>query len=104
MMYQDSQLARQLRPHLKSVLVLDAAPASGRLLNDLLRDIGARHVDVHSTNPQATAALRRFDPKVIFTDLTGPGLDGLEFTRALRRGDLDCRQAPVIVATAEATA
>ena len=104
MSFQDSQLANQLRSKLQRVLVLDSVQASGRLLNELLRDVGAQNVSIHSTNLSATAALRRMEPQVIFTDLTGPGLDGLEFTRTLRRSDLGCRQAPVIVATAEATA
>jgi len=104
MIYQDAQLARQLTPHLKRVLVLDSSTACARLLNDLLRDLGALHVEAQTTNVQANAALTRFDPQVIFTELAGPGLDGLEFTRAMRRSDLPCRQAPVIVITAEATA
>ena len=104
MIYQDAQLARQLTPHLKRVLVLDGAAASARLLNELLRDLGALNVDAQPTNALAGAALGRFDPQVIFTELSGPGLDGLEFTKTLRRSDLPSRQAPVIMVTAEATA
>jgi CheY-like chemotaxis protein len=104
MIYQDARLARQLAPHLNRVLVLDPAPASGRLVTELLRDLGAVNVDVEPTNALANAALGRFNPQVIFTELSGPGLDGLVFTRALRRGELPCRKTPVIVITAEATA
>jgi DNA-binding response OmpR family regulator len=104
MIYQDAQLARQLTPYLKRVLVLDGATAGARLLNDLLRDLGAGHVDAQPTNVLARDALKRFDPQVVFTELSGPGLDGLEFTRSLRRSDHASRQAPVIMITAEATA
>lgn len=104
MIYQDAQFAKQLRPHLSRVMVLDTAPASARLLGDMLRDLGADQIDVQPNNTQALTALKRFDPQVIFTELAGPSLDGLEFTRALRRSDLACRKAPVILTTPEATA
>jgi len=104
MTYHDSQLAGLLKPHLKRVLVLDSARHSARLLNELLRDLGAQEVVIQASNAMADAAVKRLDPQVIFTDLTGPGLDGLEFARALRRSDLPSRQAAVIVITAEATA
>ena len=103
MIYQDAQLGRQLTPHLKRVLVLDGAAASARLLGELLRDLGALEVDAQPTNVLACGSLARFNPQVVFTELSGPGLDGLEFTRALRRSDLSCRQIPVIMLTAEAT-
>ena len=104
MIYQDAELARQLTPQLKRVLVLDGAAASARLLGELLRDLGAGQIEAHPTNVLAGGALKRFDPQVVFTELTGPGLEGLEFTRALRRSDHASRQAAVIMITAEATA
>jgi CheY-like chemotaxis protein len=104
MTYSDAQLARQLTPHIQRVLVLDGAQASARLLNELLRDLGALEVAVRPTNARAMSTLERFDPQVIFTELSGTDLDGVAFTRALRRSDLPCRQAPVIVVTAAATA
>jgi DNA-binding response OmpR family regulator len=48
--------------------------------------------------------LETFDPLLIFVELKGPRLDGLAFTRLLRRSYLHCREAAVIVTTAEATA
>ena len=50
------------------------------------------------------AACKNFEPQVIFTELTGKDLDGLNLVRTLRRSTLSCRQAPVIVVTTEATA
>jgi response regulator RpfG family c-di-GMP phosphodiesterase len=41
---------------------------------------------------------------IIFTELSGDGLDGLELTRLIRRSDFPCRQAPIVMVTAEATA
>jgi CheY-like chemotaxis protein len=103
MIYQDAQLARQLTPHLKRVLVLESVPAGARLLSELLRDLGAGQVDVQPNNALAHGALKRFDPQVVFTELSGPSLDGLEFTRDLRRSELASRKAPVIMITGEAT-
>jgi CheY-like chemotaxis protein len=103
MIYHDAQQARQLTPHLERVLVLDTPETGGRLVNDMLRDLGAARVEIYPSNALALEALKRFDPLVILTELNGADLDGLEFVRALRRGDLPCRQAPVIVTTAEAT-
>jgi DNA-binding response OmpR family regulator len=103
MIYHDAQLARQLTPHLQRVLVLDAAPMSGRLLRDMLSDIGAIHIEIQTSNALAEEALERLDPQVVFTELNGPDLDGLAFTKALRRGDWPCRKAPVIMVSAEAT-
>jgi two-component system, response regulator PdtaR len=104
MIYQDAQLARQLIPSLKRVLVLDGGSASAKLLGELLRDLGAERIEALPTNGLALSAIKRFDPQVVFTELSGPELDGLEFTRALRRSDLACRKTPVIVTTTEATA
>ena len=103
MIYQDAQMARQLIQGLKRVLVLESASAGAKLMLDVLRELGAERVEIQPTNALALTAIKRFDPQVVFTELSGPELDGLEFTRALRRSDLACRKAPVIVVTGEAT-
>jgi CheY-like chemotaxis protein len=103
MIYQDAQLARQLIPHLKRVLILDGAGVSGRLLGELLRDLGAERIETQPNNALAISVLKAFDPQVVFTELSGQGLDGLEFTRAMRRSDLPCRKSPMIMITGEAT-
>jgi CheY-like chemotaxis protein len=56
------------------------------------------------TEDRAFSFLDGFNPQLIFVEYKGPHLDGLAFTRRLRRSDLACREAPVIVVTAEATA
>jgi len=103
MIYQDAQLARQLPPYLKRMLILDGGAASAKLLCELLRDLGAERTEVYATNAGALSTLKDLDPQVVLTELSGPGLDGLEFTRAIRRSDLLCRKAPVIMITGEAT-
>jgi CheY-like chemotaxis protein len=103
MIYSDSKLHRELTPVIQRVLILDPAVASARLLSELLKDLGARHIVVETTGAGAMAACKASEPHVIFTDLAGGGPDGLDFVRVLRRSGLSCRQAPIIVVTAQAT-
>jgi CheY-like chemotaxis protein len=89
---------------LERVLVVDPQPASTRLLTELLKDLGSRFVMVESTNSRAMAVARAEDPQIIFCEYSGGEVDGLELTRQLRRSELRCRMAPVIMVTGEATA
>jgi CheY-like chemotaxis protein len=100
----NEQLRKQLARHLERVLVVDPNIVTSRLLHDLLRDIGAREVLTVPTAEQGLANCRNFSPQLIFTELSAPSVDGLQFTRDLRRSTIACRKAPVIVVTAEATA
>jgi two-component system, response regulator PdtaR len=103
MIYSDSKLHRELTPVIQRVLILDPAVASARLLSELLKDLGARHIVVETSGAGAMAACKVCEPHVVFTDLVGGGPDGLEFVRLLRRSSLPCRQAPIIVVTSQAT-
>jgi DNA-binding response OmpR family regulator len=104
MIFGEEKLARQLAPFLRRVLVIDASAAGARLLTELLKGLGAKHVVMEATDAGAMAACKNFEPQIIFTELGGKSLDGLNFVRALRRSTLAARQAPVIVVTSEATA
>ena len=44
------------------------------------------------------------DPQMIFIEHSGPGMDGARLARAIRRSDLNCRKAPILMVTGEATA
>ncbi|MDR3511881.1 MAG: response regulator [Caulobacteraceae bacterium] len=104
MIFGEEKLARQLAPFLQRVLVVDGSHAGARLLGELLKGVGAKHVYAEPTAAAAMAACKNFEPQVIFTELTGRDLDGLNLVRTLRRSTLSCRQTPVIVVTTEATA
>jgi two-component system, response regulator PdtaR len=104
MIFGEEKLARQLAPFLGRVLVVDSSHAGARLLGELLKGLGARHVVLEASDAGAMAACKNFEPQIIFTELSGKSLDGLNFVRALRRSTLAGRQAPVIVVTTEATA
>jgi CheY-like chemotaxis protein len=100
----DPRVAKLVAQRLDRVLVIEPNQTSARLLQEVLRDFGARNLTVEPTDEHALATCRHITPQVIFTELTGPHVDGLEFTRELRRSTLPCRKAPVIIVTGEATA
>jgi DNA-binding response OmpR family regulator len=104
MIYGDEKMVRQIAPFLQRVLVIEPALASGRLLIELLKNLGGRDICVETTDAGAMAAAKAFEPQIIFSELGGPQFDGLKFTRALRRSSLAARYAPVIMVTSEATA
>jgi CheY-like chemotaxis protein len=97
----DEKLARLLEPFVQRVLVVEPHAASARLLSDLLKGVGAKQIYLAQTGFQAMASCQQIEPQVILTEV---GQDGLDFVRSLRRSSLACREAPVIVVTAEATA
>jgi CheY-like chemotaxis protein len=98
-----AKLTQKIAPHLKRVLVIDPSVAAQRLLCELLRSSGAGEIWGADSNARALKAAQTADPMLIFTELRGPNLDGLELTKQIRRSDLPCRQVPVIVVTSEAT-
>jgi CheY-like chemotaxis protein len=100
----EPRLLQRIAPHIQRVLILDPNPQSVRMLSDVLRAITLCQVQSAATNSRALQIARTFDPQIIFTEYGAPGLDGLAFTLALRRSDASCRTAPVVMATAEATA
>ena len=92
-------------PQLRRILVIDPSAATAKMLAELLRSIVPNcHVYGAQTEERALGFLESFDPQLIFVEYKGPQLDGLEFTKRLRRSYLACREVPVIVITAEATA
>lgn len=86
------------------VLVVDANPATARLLTEHLRPLGAVEMFSAPTAEKGYVLANTADPQLIFVEHASAGVDGLAFTRKLRRSDLSCREAPVIMCTSEATA
>jgi len=91
-------------PALRRVLIIDPQPISAQALGAMLALAGRPEVWTAPTQAKALALAAKVDPEVIFCELTAGKLDGLAFTRALRRSDLACRQAPVVLTSAEADA
>ncbi len=104
MLYVDSRATPKYEDFLQRVLVLDAQPAATRLLAELLKDLRAGMIRCENNVKSAINAARQDNPQIIFTEFAGPHWDGLQFVRTIRRSELACRKAPVIMVTAEATA
>jgi CheY-like chemotaxis protein len=100
----DRRLMERMAPKLKRVLIADPQAASARLLSELLRDIARSHVWVAPTIERALKLAETCDPQLIVVELADGAMDGLEFTKKLRRSTWMCRKAPVIAVTGHATA
>ena len=100
----DPRTLQRIERAIQRVLVVDPVPAAARLIGDLAKEMGARQVMVAARTDAALAMCQDLEPQLILTEFSGPDLDGLDFTRRLRRSAYSCRQAPVIMVTAEATA
>lgn len=104
MLYVDNQKHPVIVGALQRVLVLEPHAASMRMIIDLLKNLGARAVMTAANSSRALSIAASEDPQMIFTEYAGEDVDGLEFARAVRRSDMACRRAPIIMISAEATA
>ncbi len=99
----NARTMQRIASRVQRVLVVDPNPATARLLAEHMRPLGAQIFSA-PTAENAYAMARAVNPQLIFVEHAQTGVDGLVFTRKLRRGDLLCREAPVIMCTTEATA
>ena len=104
MFNEEYKTIQRMAPMLQRVLIVDPQPSGARLVADLMRNIAGSQIWAAPTNAKAMGGVKAVDPHVIFVEASGPGVDGVEFTRALRRSDLAARQTPVIMVTGAATA
>ena len=100
----DSRLLAKLEPVVKRVLIIDPNPHAARLLTDIMKGLGARDIVVQADEKRALQAAMELEPGIVFTERNGEGLDGESLSKALRRSHLNCRRAPIIMVTADATA
>ena len=89
---------------IQRVLVVDPNPATARLLADQLRQLGNVQIYPAPNLDKGYAMARTVDPQLIFVEHASAGMDGLLLTRKIRRSELVCRHAPIIMCTNEATA
>ncbi|RAK58281.1 response regulator [Phenylobacterium deserti] len=93
-----------MQPLLQRVLVVDPQPTSARFVAGLMRDVCRPETWIAESNAQAMELAAEHDPQIVFAELSDQKVDGVALTRALRRSDLSCRKAPVILVTSQATA
>jgi CheY-like chemotaxis protein len=93
----DPRVLARIARQIERVLVVDANASSSRLLGELMKELGARQPVYATQTERALDIARDFDPQIVFTDLEGPDLDGVEFTHRLRRSNLAARKASVVV-------
>jgi CheY-like chemotaxis protein len=99
----DANVSQRIAALMQRVLIVGAQPASAKLLSDLLRSVGRCQI---WTAPEAARGLQTahtIEPPLIFAQ-HGEGLDGVGFTRTLRRSHLRARKCVVVMISAEATA
>lgn len=104
MFNEEYKLIQRMAPLMQKVLIVDPAPASARLLADLMRNLTPCQLWSSNTTRKGLEAAKQVNPQLIFVELAGQGVDGIDFTRRLRHSDMACREAPVIMVTATATA
>jgi len=100
----DAKTMQRIAPVVRRVIIVDPNPAAARLLQDLLKGFGSREIVVEGDEARVLDLAREMEPALIFTERTGPKLDGEALARRIRRSSLSCRRAPIIMVTAEATA
>ena len=100
----DARTLQKIEPVVRRVLVVDPNVATAKLLIDIMKGLGARDVVMEQDEKTALEVARDLEPGIVFTERSGPRLDGESFVRRLRRSNMACRRAPVIMVTSEATA
>ncbi|MGZ3402746.1 MAG: response regulator [Phenylobacterium sp.] len=100
----DAKVIQRMAPLMQRVMIVDPAPAGARLIGELMRDIARSQIWVAETNEKAIRLAGSYDPHIIFVEMGPAPIDGIAFTRELRRSHLSARYAPVIMVTGQATA
>ncbi len=102
-MFSENKIAQQMAPLLKRVLIIDGNAATTKLLSDTMRDVMRSQVWTAATTDRALKLANNINPDVVFVEYSGEGIDGLDFTRALRASRFACRKAAVIMVTGQST-
>ena len=89
---------------LQPVLVVTQYRADASLITEQLRGFASTVVTLWAhTGEMALSMAKSQSPRLMFVEQTAEPLDGLAFVRDLRRSDLPCREAPVIMVTNQPT-
>lgn len=87
-----------------SVLILDDHSSSQKIMTDVLRALGCRHIHRAATCNSAMAVLKAFTIDLLIADIALDGEDGLEFARRLRaHPDRKLARTPILIVSAFTT-
>jgi CheY-like chemotaxis protein len=93
-----------LRYDLLKILLVDDNHHMRVLLSEILRAIGVTHIFEASDGTQGLEMMRGRDIDIIMTDLSMQPLDGIDFTRLIRRSkDSPDQMCPIIMITGHST-
>jgi CheY-like chemotaxis protein len=100
----DAKIIQRMAPMLRRALIADPHIANARLLGELIRSMAPCQIWAAPSTDKALKLAGSVEPDILFVEMAAERLDGIAFTRKLRRSTHSCRQAPVIMMTAQATA
>lgn len=99
----DPDTKAKIAENLKRVLILEPNIRLGRMLGDMMRQLGAQTIMVETTSARAMACLRDLEPTLIMSAYSGPEIDGIGLVKTLRHSQLKAKAAPVIMTKAGIT-
>jgi two-component system, response regulator PdtaR len=99
----DPRLQSRLRQQMKRVLILEENPAYARMLADMLRILGSDNIVVETDDRKAMSLVDDLEPQLILCEYKTAKIDGIGFTKELRRSGGKCKQVPVIMVKADLT-
>lgn len=100
----NANILNRMAPMLQRVLIVDPQPTGARLAGELMREVSRSQIWIAETAEKALRLAANHDPQIVFVEMGPTPLDGVAFTRELRRSHLSARYAPVIMVTSQATA
>lgn len=100
----DRRVLTKLEPVIRRVLVVDPNPMTSKVIADVVKGLGSHTVFIETTERRALSRAAELEPCLIFTEYAGVDLDGAALVRRVRRSNMDCRRAPVIMVSGTATA
>jgi len=100
----EAKTIKRMSPMLQRVLIVDPNAPGAKMVGELMRSIGSAQVWVADSTERGLRLAQTYDPHIIFVEKSGDDMNGLDFTRKLRRSNLASRYAPVIMVTSQATA
>ncbi len=99
----DPRLQARLRQSLKRVLILEENPAYARMLSDMVRVLGADQITVMGDDRAALDKMELLEPQLILSEYATAHINGIDFTRSLRRSDGRYKAVPLIMMKADIT-